>query len=50
MNEVCDICSLEVKDERYKIQTKDKTWRFCCEGCEGIWRMLNEDEIKGEDK
>ncbi len=48
MNEktrVCDLCSLPVEIDDFRLQTKTGLKQFCCEGCLGIYRMLHESEI-----
>ncbi|HHJ39032.1 MAG TPA: metal-binding protein [Methylothermaceae bacterium] len=48
MNEktrACDLCSLPVEIDDFRLQTKSGLKQFCCEGCLGIYRMLHEDEI-----
>lgn len=44
----CDLCRLPVEVAGYELFTKDGQKRFCCEGCMGIYRMLNEDDIINE--
>jgi Putative metal-binding domain of cation transport ATPase len=41
----CDLCSLPVEVDRYQVATHSGLKRFCCEGCEGIFRMLHADQI-----
>ncbi len=48
MNEpkpLCDMCQLPVEVAGFELQTATGRKRFCCEGCQGIYRMLHEDEI-----
>jgi hypothetical protein len=47
-NGSCDLCGLDIDGPEFNIKTHDRLLRFCCEGCLGIYRMLNEvDEIAG---
>lgn len=41
----CDLCRLPVEVAGYELQTRQGIKRFCCEGCQGIYSMLHEDEI-----
>ncbi len=41
----CDLCGLPVEIPDFRLETREGTKRFCCEGCLGIYRMLHEDEI-----
>lgn len=43
-NPPCDLCGLDVESEDFVIRTREKTLKFCCEGCVGIFRMLNDPE------
>ncbi|MEI6745510.1 MAG: heavy metal translocating P-type ATPase metal-binding domain-containing protein [Methylococcaceae bacterium] len=42
----CDLCGLTVEVSGFclKLKTGEKK-DFCCEGCKGIYQMLNEDQI-----
>ena len=42
----CDLCGLAVEVSGFclKLKTGEKK-DFCCEGCKGIYQMLNEDQI-----
>ena len=42
---VCDLCGLNVDVSGFDFKTKQGEKHFCCEGCKGIYQMLNEDEI-----
>lgn len=48
IKKICDLCSLEVEVSGFKLNTKDGEKQFCCEGCMGIYEMLNEDQILDE--
>ena len=39
---VCDLCSLAVEHDVYRVRTAEGTLHFCCDGCRGIYRMLHE--------
>lgn len=41
----CDLCRLPVEVQGFDLFTTEGRKRFCCEGCQGIYRMLHEDEI-----
>lgn len=41
----CDLCQLPIEVPGFELNTTSGPKRFCCEGCEGIYRMLHEDEI-----
>ena len=40
-NETCDLCGLPVGLQDFSLPTPERTFRFCCEGCKGIYQMLN---------
>ncbi len=40
-NEACDLCGLSIGMQDYSLSTPERTFRFCCEGCKGIYQMLN---------
>lgn len=44
----CDLCQLPVEASGFELYTVEGRKRFCCEGCQGIFRMLHEDEIQDE--
>lgn len=44
-NQPCDLCQLPIEVPGFELNTTSGLKRFCCEGCEGIYRMLHEDEI-----
>lgn len=41
----CDLCGLPVEIEGFTLLTKEGKKDFCCEGCQGIYEMLNEDNL-----
>ena len=41
----CDLCQLPIGTAQYVLRTQIGTKHFCCEGCQGIYRMLHESEI-----
>lgn len=41
----CDLCQLPITGEPYVLHTSLGIKQFCCEGCQGIYRMLHEAEI-----
>jgi hypothetical protein len=44
----CDLCGLSVETPGFTLKTKDGDKAFCCEGCKGIYHLLNEDSIMPE--
>jgi hypothetical protein len=40
----CDLCALPVGVRPFALQTPDGGLAFCCEGCRGIYQMLNDIE------
>jgi len=43
-NATCDLCGLPVGLQDFSLATPERTFRFCCEGCKGIYQMLNASE------
>jgi hypothetical protein len=43
-NATCDLCGLPVGLQDISLPTPERTFRFCCEGCRGIYQMLNDIE------
>ncbi len=41
-NKACDLCGLDVGVKPFLLNTPDKTYQFCCEGCRGIYEMLHD--------
>ncbi len=41
----CDLCGLPVETQDFNLLTVNGRKRFCCEGCQGIYEMLHEDEM-----
>ena len=39
--EVCDLCGLKLGAQVWAVRHEGREVRFCCEGCKGIWQMLN---------
>ena len=46
---LCDLCELPVEVEGCTLLTKKGKKEFCCEGCQGIYQMLNEDTLLPEE-
>ncbi|MGR8940694.1 MAG: heavy metal translocating P-type ATPase metal-binding domain-containing protein [Gammaproteobacteria bacterium] len=44
-DKACDLCGLPVLTQGFKLRTKEGDKEFCCEGCQGIYQMLHEDEV-----
>lgn len=38
----CDLCSLPIGVTPFSLAVAGRTLDFCCEGCLGIYQMLNE--------
>lgn len=38
----CDLCSLDVGVKPFVLNTPEKQYQFCCEGCLGIYQMLHD--------
>ncbi|TAN47723.1 MAG: hypothetical protein EPN21_16635 [Methylococcaceae bacterium] len=45
----CDLCRLPVEVSGFELMTVTGVKRFCCEGCVGVYQMLNGDTLV-EDK
>lgn len=41
----CDLCRLPIEVTGFELKTTSGLKRFCCEGCQGIYLMMHEDEI-----
>lgn len=41
----CDLCNLPVEISGFELMTLTGLKRFCCEGCVGVYEMLNGDVI-----
>lgn len=48
IKKTCDLCGLEIEIPDFRLRTKEGDKEFCCEGCQGIYQMLNEDQILKE--
>ena len=44
----CDLCQLPIEVSGYEVKTPGGLKHFCCEGCQGIYRMLHEGELVEE--
>ncbi len=40
--QACDLCGLDVGVKPFYLNTLDKRYQFCCEGCRGIYEMLHD--------
>ncbi len=46
---ICDLCGLVVETPGFTLKTKEEGDKaFCCEGCKGIYQLLNEDQVLPE--
>lgn len=43
-NKACDLCGLDVGIKPFLLNTPEKRYQFCCEGCRGIYEMLHDIE------
>jgi len=41
----CDLCGLHVEISGFTLKTKEGDKAVCCEGCKGIYQLLNEDQL-----
>jgi hypothetical protein len=42
----CDLCNLTVEVSGFSLKLKTGEEKvFCCEGCKGIYQMLNEEKV-----
>lgn len=44
----CALCGLPIEVEGFRLIGNQGTRRFCCEGCQGIYRILHPDEELSE--
>lgn len=44
----CDLCGLQVEIDGFTLITTEGSKIFCCEGCQGIYQMLHEDQLVTE--
>jgi Putative metal-binding domain of cation transport ATPase len=44
----CDLCGLSVEVPWFTLTTKEGDKAFCCEGCKGIYKLLNQDKLLPE--
>jgi hypothetical protein len=42
---ICDLCGLPVVRSSFTLKTKEGEKEFCCEGCKGIYQLLNDDKL-----
>ena len=42
MKRSCDLCGLDVGAKPFPLDHAGQALQFCCEGCRGIYRMLNQ--------
>jgi hypothetical protein len=45
IKKMCDLCGLPVEISGFSLKTKEGDKAFCCEGCKGIYQLLNEDQL-----
>ena len=43
--ESCDLCGLPIEVAGFMLNTTEGSKKFCCEGCQGIYQMLNEENL-----
>lgn len=44
-NKLCDLCGLDIEVTGFHLNTTEGAKHFCCEGCKGIYSLLNDDQI-----
>ncbi len=42
MSVPCDLCGLDVGIKPFVLNSPEKQYQFCCEGCRGIYEMLHD--------
>ncbi len=42
MSRACDLCGLDVGVRPFPLHHAGQALQFCCEGCRGIYQMLNQ--------
>lgn len=45
----CDLCGLDVGNKPFVLHTPEGDLKFCCDGCLGIYRLLNDVEEVPQD-
>lgn len=48
--QTCDLCGLPVPKDGLHLKASGREYAFCCEGCRGIWVMLNPDAVEDKGK
>lgn len=38
----CDLCGLDIGVKPFVLNSAERQYRFCCEGCRGIYEMLHD--------
>jgi ribosome-binding protein aMBF1 (putative translation factor) len=46
---ICDLCGLKIGAQVWKLKVAGNEIRFCCEGCKGIYQMLNNIDDSADD-
>ena len=41
-NRACDLCGLDIGVKPFVLNSGKRQYRFCCEGCRGIYEMLHD--------
>lgn len=41
-NRACDLCGLDIGVKPFVLNSAERQYRFCCEGCRGIYEMLHD--------
>lgn len=47
-NDLCDLCGLNIGAQVWTLRLSAQEVRFCCEGCKGIYQMLNNIDDAGD--
>jgi hypothetical protein len=48
IKKACDLCGLPVEIAWFTLKTREGDKAFCCEGCKGIYQLLNDDKLLPE--
>lgn len=42
--ETCDLCGLDIEGRPYWLNVAPAPLKFCCDGCRGVYKLLNDVE------
>ena len=47
----CKLCALEIGPNPHVVHTREENLVFCCDGCVGIYKMINDvEEVEKSDQ